>query len=203
MTALLRYKDFSRFDDITNFRLINSVLVTFGMNIMIPLLTDMKGEYLAPFVISLFMIAGTISVKTNDWFIKRYTLSQQYKIGVVVHILMMIGFSTYFYNPTVFIIFNSITTIMEIAVFTGYSIALDVYQMNYYPHQVSDFKVFRNSAVADSTLLGLGVASLLALLLSAKMTIVAFMIFHVFFLSYLIYKWDYINSIMLRENRHD
>ena len=198
-----KYNDFNRFDEVTNFRLINSVLVTFGMNIMIPLLTVMKGQYLAPFVISLFMIAGTVAVKTNDWFIKRFTLSEQYKIGVVVHLLMMLTFATYFYSPTFFIVADSFLLIIEIAVFSGYSISLDVYQMKYYSHQVSDFKVFRNSVMADSTLIGLALASILALLLSASMTIVAFMVFHVMFLSYLVMNWNLIHHIMLKTNRND
>ena len=69
-----KFNKFNKFDEVTRFRLINSFVLAAGMNLLYPVLADLKGEYLVAWVISAFMIIETLAVKTNRYFIDNFSL---------------------------------------------------------------------------------------------------------------------------------
>jgi len=194
----MKYLDnFTSFDPITNFRMINRFLVTLGLSILLPVIMDLKGELLAPYVISMLLIAETLAVKTHKRLV-RLKLSTLYKLGTGVHIVLLAVITLYFYSPLTFIVLVSIFAIIEIAIFGAFSIELDVYQSKHHHEDVQRFKVVRNSVVADVTLLGLMISTGLTLL-NPTYAVIASLAVHTIFSWYFLRNWNYIERNSLDE----
>ena len=83
---LRNFKKLKDFDAVTRYRLINAFIIAAGMNLLYPVLADLKGEYLVAWIISAFMIIETLAVKTNRYFIDNFSLSKMYKLSIFAHI---------------------------------------------------------------------------------------------------------------------
>ena len=114
---LKHYKRIKTFDKITKFRLLNSFAVTVALTALTPIIIDMKGEYLVPWVISVLIFFETISAKTNGFFVEKFDISGLYKLGILVHLSLMCILTIYFINPLAFVLLDSVFGILAIAVF--------------------------------------------------------------------------------------
>ena len=191
-----KYSRFYEFDHITRFRLLNAFIVTVGISALIPIAIDLKGEYLAAWVISSLMIAETLAVKAHG-FLTKFDISQLYKIGMGVHMLLLIILSTFFASPATFIVMYSLFSIVEVAVFGAFSINLDVYQTQYYPDDVKNFRVLRNSVVADGTILGLTISALVTMF-SIPLAVGFIILYHGLFSLYFLKNWNYIQEGLVK-----
>lgn len=195
---LNHYKKIKGFDKITKFRLLNSFVVTVALTTLVPIMVDLKGEYLVPWLISMFIFIETLSAKTHGFFVDRFNISGLYKLGILVHISLIFILLVYYFDPKLFIMMDCIFGILAVAVFGAFSISLDVYQSTYHLEDVQDFKVVRNSIIADATLLGLTFSFLLTLFFTIKIAITSVLIYHTIFSIYLIYRRNYINDNMIK-----
>lgn len=195
---LKHYKRIKTFDKISKFRLFTGFVVTVGLTTLIPILVDLKGEYLVPWLISLFIFLETISAKTHGFFVDRFNISGLYKLGILVHISLICILTVYFINPLYFIFADCIFGILAIGVFGSFSISLDVYQSKHNLDTVQDFKVVRNSIIADATLIGLSFSFILTFFFTVKIAIICVLIYHTIFSGYLIYKRNYIDDNMIK-----
>lgn len=193
-----KYKEINSFDSITRFRMINRFIVTIGLFLLLPIAVDMKGEYLATWVISMLLILETISVKLHGYLVNRFDISELYKLGMGVHVGLIAILSTYFIDPTLFVVLVSLFSIIEVAIFGAFSIGLDVYQTRYFPDDVQSFKVLRNSVVADATLIGLTLSALITFFSTVGVAIIFVLIYHITFSFYFYMNWNYIRDNMMR-----
>lgn len=97
------FKDLNNFDKITKFRLQNAFIYALGLNLLIPIMIDLKGEYLVPWVISMFLVIETLVVKTNNFMTSKFTMEQLFKMGIFAHCLVVSFVATYFINPNIMI----------------------------------------------------------------------------------------------------
>jgi hypothetical protein len=178
------------FDNITRFRIINAIAVYFGLNLLVPIINDLRGELLSSSVIAFIMIGLTLSVKLNKY-ITSFSISQVYKMGNVFHLLLTFSTFLYFYNPLYFIYVNASLGIIEIAIFTSYSIQLDEYLANKFPYQVAKFKIFVNSKKADATLSGLGITAVLTVIAPIEWVFILFIVYNTIFSGWLIWNWNF------------
>jgi hypothetical protein len=180
----------NQFDEITRFRIINAIAVYFGLNILVPVIADLRGELLSPTMISIIMIALTVSVKLNEY-ITRFSISTVFKLGNIFHALLTVSTFIYFINPLLFVYTNAFLGIIEVAIFTSYSIQLDEYLAKKYSGQVAKFKIYTNSKKADATLLGLGLTALMTALLPLYIVFIIFIVYNAIFSFWLFWNWRF------------
>ena len=188
-------KRFKEFDRVTSFRLYNSILVAIGFGLLGPILISLKGLYLLPWVISIFAIVQTLAVKTNNWFVDNVSLNSMYKIGIFIHLLFIATSTIYFFSPMYMVWIEGGLAIIEIAVFSAYSIALNNYLTDKFPSSMSDFQIVRNSSWADGYLIGLGVISLITYFGTIATGIIVFIGFNTLFSLWLIYNWNFFKDV--------
>ena len=179
------------FDTFTRFRLINSFIIAIGINLIIPILSDLKGEYLVSWVISLFLILETISVKTNRYFVANFSISKLYKISIFAHLSFTLVAALYFWNPLYMVYADMITAIIDVSIFSALSIKLNNYLTDNYPDSMSEFQIIRNNIYADGILLGLSIVTILSYLFGNSIAIIIFIIFNTIFSVYLIKNWNF------------
>lgn len=185
--TILRVFDF---DAITTFRLINAFLVSIGMGLLAPVLVILKGTLLPAWVISMFGIINTLSVKTNQYF-STFDASFLYKLGVVLHVLFVLTALIYFINPLLMIIIDSILVIAEIAIFSAYGIVLNNHIADSYPETMGDFQIVRNSIWADGTLIGLSLSALITTFFGLSGMVISFVLFNAMFSIWMIKNWNF------------
>ena len=189
------YKQILEFDEVTKFRLINAFLVAIGTNLIFPLMIGLKGELLLPWIISLFLILDTIAVKTNAWFTSRFSISSIYKMTAVVHLAFALFPLLYFISPLLMVYVGSVLTIIEITIFSAYSIMLNTYLAKNFPDSMHNFQIVRNSTWADGILIGLSVVTLITFFYSVPYTIIVFVVYNFFFSLWLIRNWRFFDKI--------
>lgn len=199
---LNHYRKIKGFDLISKFRLLNSFASTVALTTLTPIIIDMKGEFLVPWLISVLIFLETISAKTNGYFVEKFNISGLYKLGILVHISLMLILVVYYFNPLYFILLDCVFGILAIAVFGSFSIALDVYQSTYHLKDVQDFKVVRNSVIADATLIGLTVSFLLTFFFSVTVAITVVLVYHTLFSFYMLYRFNYIDDNMIKKDKN-
>lgn len=185
--TIFRIKEF---DPITTFRLTNAFLVSIGMGLLSPILVILKGTLLPVWIISMFGIINTLSVKTNEYFSKK-SLSWLYRTGVILHLLFVLAALIYFVNPLVMILLDSTLVIAEIAIFSAYGIRLNNYITDEYPQSMGDFQIVRNSIWADGTLIGLAGSALITSLFGLSGMVIAFVIFNSMFSTWMLFNWNF------------
>ena len=200
---LNKYSQIKTFDTLTQFRITNALLVMLGIYLILPVLVDLRGELLSTTFISLIFIATTLAVKSNKYFVENYSLSQLYKFGIFVHFLFLLGGFLYFIDPLYFVIVDSFISILEMSILSSYSIKLDVYQAKNFPQDVEPFKIFRNTSIADATLLGLGTVALISYFFSIDVSILIFIIFNTVLSFYLFSNWNFYNNFFIKENSNE
>jgi len=185
------------FDTITRFRLINAFIIAIGFNLFFPILIDLKGEYLVSWVISMFMIAETLMVKTNQFVLDNYSMADVYKMTVFVHGAFTLVAVTYFWNPAVMVYLESAFSIIDVAIFSAFSIQLNNYITDNFPKDMSNFQIFRNSTWADGILIGLTITTILTFFFSNAVGLIVFIIFNMGFSIWLARNWNFIESNLL------
>lgn len=188
-----------QFDEVTKFRLINTFVIAAGMNLLYPVLADLKGEYLTAWIISVFMIVETLTVKTNRYFIENFSLSKMYKLSIFAHINFTLVASLYFINPLYMVYGDMVAAILDVSIFSAFSIMLTTYLTDNFPESMNEFQIVRNSIWADGILLGLITVTAITYFYGNGVAIVCFIIFNVLFSGWLIKNWNFYDKI--KENK--
>ena len=191
------FNQFNNFDKVTRFRLINAFIIDAGMNLLYPVLADLKVEYLVSLIISAFMIIETIAVKTNRYFIDNFSLSTMYKISIFAHINFTLVAGLYFWNPLYMIYGDMIAAIIDVSIFSAFSIMLTNYLTNNYPESMNEFQIVRNSIWADGILVGLTTVTTITYFFGNSVAIILFIIFNICFSSWLIWNWKFYDDVRI------
>lgn len=192
---LRNFKKLKEFDAVTRYRLINAFIIAAGMNLLYPVLADLKGEYLVAWIISAFMILETLAVKTNRYFIENFSISQIYKLSIFAHINFTLVAVLYFWNPLYMIYADMIAAIIDVSIFSAFSIMLNNYLTNNYPESMNEFQIVKNSIWADGILIGLFTVTAITYFFGNSVAITVFLIFNILFSSWLIWNWNFYDSI--------
>ena len=185
------FEKFNKFDEVTRFRLINAFALAAGMNLLYPVLTQLKGEYLAAWIISSFMIIETLAVKTNRYFIDNFSLDSIYKLSCLAHINFTVVACLYFYDKNVMVYADMIAAILDVSVFSAFSIMLTNYLTDNFPENMSEFQIVRNSVWADGILIGLSLVTAITFFFGNDYAIIAFLIFNTSFSTWLVKNWNF------------
>ena len=149
---------------------------------------------MATWIISAFMIANTLAVKANNYIVNKYSLDSMYKMGIFIHLGFILISSIYFFNPVIMIWLDSTLAIIETALFSSYSIALNNYLTDNYPNDMKDFQIVRNSSWADSSMLGaLLITGLTAI--SLGVGVISFIVYNTIFSLWLMKNWNFYKDI--------
>ena len=184
----------NQFDTITRFRLYNAFAVVFGLNLLIPVINDLRGELHTSSVIALMMIATTLAVKINSYLTK-YSISFNYKLGNIFHLLLTVCTLLYFVDVKTYIYVNAALQILEIGIFSSYSIQLDEYLAKTNPTQMGKFRIYQNSKKADAILAGLGTTAVLTYFFNIEVVILCFLVYNTLFSAWLMYNWNFFNKL--------
>lgn len=196
---ITRYiNQFNKFDKVTKYRLQNAFIIAAGMNLLYPVLADLKGEYLTAWIISMFMIIETLAVKTNRYFVDNFSLSTMYKTSVFAHINFTLVASLYFWNPLYMIYGDMIAAIIDVSIFSAFSIMLTNYLTDNYPESMNEFQIVRNSIWADGILIGLSIVTTVTYFFGNSVAIILFIIFNACFSGWLIKNWKFYDNIEMR-----
>lgn len=185
------FEKFNKFDEVTRFRLINAFVIAAGMNLLYPVLADLKGEYLVAWIISAFMIIETLAVKTNRYFIDNFSLDSMYKLSCLAHINFTFVATFYFWNPLYMVYADMIAAIIDISVFSAFSIMLTNYLTKNFPESMSEYQIVRNSVWADGILIGLSLVTAITFFFGNDYAIIAFLIFNTLFCAWLVKNWNF------------
>jgi hypothetical protein len=117
-------------------------------------------------------------------------------MGNILHVHLVLMAFMYFYSPLYFIYIESIVTIVEIAIFSSFSIKLDEYLAHNYPKDIKRFQILRNSGRADFTLTGLLVVSGVTYFYSIGSAVTIFIICNTIFLLWLFSNWKFFDNNM-------
>ena len=139
------FSKLKRFDKFTRFRLVNAFIVAIGVNLITPIVSDLKGEYLVSWIISAFLIIETISIKTNRYFVDNFSIDRLYKISIFAHLSFTLVAALYFWNPLLMIYADMIIAILDISIFSAFNIKLNNYLTDNYPDSMSEFQIIRNN----------------------------------------------------------
>lgn len=191
------FNRFGEFDPVTKFRLQNAFMMGIGIALLAPVLIVLKGSLLAVWVISIFSIITTLAIKTNSYFAK-FRLDTLYKMGIVVHIVLILAALLYFINPVIMVVLESLVGILEVAIFSAYAIVLTNYITKYYPESIKEFQIVRNGSWADAGLIGLFFATLLGFFATTEISIIVFIIYNSIFSVWMIYHWNFFNNPKLK-----
>ena len=180
------------FDKVTSFRLYNLIFVVLIQQVSLPVLIKLRG-LLSERNITLFIVASNLAVKTNKYMVKNFTLSQLYKIGVIVQLITNIMYSVYFYDKTLFIYFDFTLGVFDVIVFYSYSVKLDVYLTDNFPASVEEYRIYRNNLMANMVLLGLFIFFMLTSVLSVNYAVGLTLLLTSLFSVWSIWNWNYFN----------
>ena len=178
------------FDNVTKFRLKISFMFAMTFNIILPVVADLKGELLTAFIISVFMILTTLSLKTNRILVKRFNIHNIYVLGIFIHLSYLISALLYFYDKEYFIYVDSILGIIDIAMFSALSILLNSYLAKNYPKDMEEFGIVSNNLYANGTLIGLGISTILSYY-NTDITVIVSIILGSMFSLYMMYNFNY------------
>ncbi len=184
-------KKFNKFDRVSKFRLINSFLVAIAMSLIAPIMITLKGTLLFAWIISMLAVAQMLAVKTNDYMVNNFTISNLYQMGVLLHFAIIIGTSLYFYSPLLMVWIDSVIVILEVAIFSAYSIVLNNHITDNYPKDMKNFQIVRNSSWADGALLGLLVVTLITFFGTIGQAVIVTVLFNIFFVIWMFTNWNF------------
>lgn len=185
----------SQFDSVTKYRLINMFYVTVSLCLLTPTITQLKGELLVAWIISLFMLFEQLTVKLNRILVTNYSISQLYKTGNTIHIFYTLGVLLYWYNPLVMLIWDMVLALVIMGLFNSYSIKLNSYITDNYPSSMTEFQIIRNNLGSDAFMIGLGASTIISYFGGVPASIMAFFIYNFFFTIHLIRNWNYFDNL--------
>lgn len=197
MTILLSKKSkiLEQFDSVTKYRLVNMFYVTISLCLLTPSITQLKGELLVAWVISMFMLFEQMTVKFNRILVSKYSISQLYKAGNIIHIFYTLGVLLYWYNPLVMLIWDMVLALVIMGLFNSYSIKLNSYISDNFPTSMTEFQLVRNNLASDAFMIGLGLSTIIAYFGGVPASIMAFFIYNFFFTIHLIRNWNYFDKL--------
>ena len=197
MTILLSKKSkiLEQFDLVTKYRLVNMFYVTISLCLLTPSITQLKGELLVAWVISMFMLFEQMTVKFNRILVSKYSISQLYKAGNIIHIFYTLGVLLYWYNPLVMLIWDMVLALVIMGLFNSYSIKLNSYISDNFPTSMTEFQLVRNNLASDAFMIGLGLSTVIAYFGGVPASIMAFFIYNFFFTIHLIRNWNYFDKL--------
>lgn len=197
MTILLSKKSkiLEQFDSVTKYRLVNMFYVTISLCLLTPSITQLKGELLVAWVISMFMLFEQMTVKFNRILVSKYSISQLYKAGNIIHIFYTLGVLLYWYNPLVMLIWDMVLALVIMGLFNSYSIKLNSYISDNFPTSMTEFQLVRNNLASDAFMIGLGLSTVIAYFGGVPASIMAFFIYNFFFTIHLIRNWNYFDKL--------
>lgn len=178
-------------DEITQFRLFNAFIFAIGINLLIPVLIDLKGEYLAAWAISLFLIGEQLIVKTNRWLTDNYNTGDIFHMGIFIHVLIILTAGLYFINPLWMILAEASLSVIIIAVFGAYTIKLNNHLADNHPKSMNEFQILRNSTWADGLLIGLLAATLITYFSTNGVAIACFVVWNSMYTLWMIRNWNF------------
>ena len=173
----------SQFDSVTKYRLINMFYVTVSLCLLTPTITQLKGELLVAWIISLFMLFEQLTVKLNRILVTNYSISQLYKTGNIIHIFYTLGVLLYWYNPLVMLIWDMVLALVIMGLFNSYSIKLNSYITDNYPSSMTEFQIIRNNLGSDAFMIGFGASTIISYFGGVPASIMTFFIYNLFLLS--------------------
>ncbi len=182
-----------QFDPVSRFRLQNAFAVGIGLSLIAPVMIALKGALLPIWAISMFSIIATISVKTNSYF-SSFRLHQLYHWGIYIHLALILVALTYFIDPTLMVILESLLVIAEMTIFSAYSIVLTEYLTDYYPDSMKRFQIVKNNSWADAGLIGLAVVTIVTYFFSAGLAVGIFIVYNALFAVWMIHNWNFYNN---------
>jgi len=85
------FNRFKEFDSVTEFRLYNSFYIAIGMSLITPIIISLKGTYMLPYIISIFAIIQTLSIKSNNYIVNKFSISSIYKMVLlfIFHLFLL------------------------------------------------------------------------------------------------------------------
>jgi hypothetical protein len=92
-----------------------------------------------------------------------------------------------------------IAAIIDVSIFSAFSIMLNNYLTNNYPESMGEFQIVRNSIWADGILLGLFTVTGLTYFFGNSVAIAAFLIFNVIFSGWLIRNWGFYDNVSIEK----
>jgi len=190
-------KQIHKFDNVTKFRLLNAFIFAVGFNLFVPILMDLKGEYLAAWAISAFMIGEQLAVKTNRYMVENFTISDLYKMGIGIHIVFIITAMIYFLSPLYMVILDGIITIIVMSVFGAHTIKLNNYLTENSPEDMNEFQIIRNNIWADALLFGLFVTTAITYFFSNDVGLICFIIYNSCYTGWMIYNWNFYDKLKI------
>ena len=188
LNYLNKFKDF---DKITELRLINAFIVAIGIALLSPVLVQLKGMYLAAWAISMFSIAQTLAVKTNKWVVSHITIEQMFHLSILIHFIFILISSIYFISPLYMVISDSVLGIVEVSLFSAFSISLNNYLTSEHPSDMNSFQIIRNGSWADGFLFGLCAVTIITYFWSISIAVITFIVFNLLFSFWLLTKWNF------------
>jgi hypothetical protein len=142
-------------------------------------------------VISLFSIAQTLAVKTNKWVVSNVTIEQMFRLSIIIHLLFITISGIYFISPFYMVLADSVLGIIEVSLFSAFSISLNTYITDKHPEEMSNFQIVRNGSWADGFLFGLTVITLITYFFTIGAGVATFIGFNLMFSVWLITKWNF------------
>jgi MFS family permease len=191
LNPLNYFNKFKEFDKVTELRLINAFIVAIGIALLTPILISLKGLYLAAYIISMFAILQSLAVKTNNWVVSHITIENMFRLSILIHLTFVLISCIYFWSPFYMVIAESILGILEVSLFSSFSISLNTYLTEEYPQDMSKFQILRNGIWADGYLIGLGSITLITYFSTIGAGVLAFIIFNTIFSIWLFTKWNF------------
>jgi len=183
-------------DEITRFRLFNAFIFAIGLNLLVPVLIDLKGEYLAAWAISLFLIGEQLIVKTNRWLTDNYDTGQIFHMGIGIHVLIILCAGLYFVSPLLMVLTEATLSVIVIAVFGAYTIKLNNHLADNHPKTMNEFQILRNSTWADGLLLGLLAATLITYFSTNGVAIACFIVWNTAYTAWQIWNWNFFKEYL-------
>jgi hypothetical protein len=185
-----------KFDEVTKFRLYCAFIFSLSLGLISPVLANLKG-LLPVFLISLFFIADKLAMKLNDVIDKKFNIDEIYKLGIIINLFYYISTSLYFYDKFIMILLDSIIAVIDFAIFSVYSIKLNVYLTDNYPKMMSDFQKIRNGIWADGMLIGLAITTTISYFFGNDVIVVLFLIIFTYYMFILIKNFNFYKKLGL------
>ncbi len=179
-----------QFDQVTKFRLTNAFIVGVGLALLAPVLVVLKGSLLPIWLISSIGIIATVAVKTNDFFCQ-FSISQLYQLGIIVHVILVIAALLYFVTPLWMVVLESLVGILEVAVFSAYSVLLNDFLTKEHPGSMKQFQIIRNNSWADASIIGLITVTAVTYFFSPGIAVGLFIVYNTIFSGYMMWNWNF------------
>ena len=174
----------NKFDEITKFRLIITGLTNVLFTFLYPILAgyynllEIKvGDvlFVSATIIAMFSILKTLGMKFVKYISDKISFSNIFLICIIMDILLGIEITLYFVSIKLTIWVEMILSVMQIPFTIAYNNSLNNYINYFYKSSLTNYQNYRTDLSAESSLLGLVLASITTLF-SIKLAIIIFIV---------------------------